>query len=101
MPKQFITVYLGVLLEQSETGMPLFLCVFPDLMLSQGVTDTKSRIISDVVLAVTFIITIAAMWWIYRKMGACYVSYYNPQSLNMTSIGQVKAEVIYARRKAR
>ncbi|KAF9039593.1 hypothetical protein BDZ89DRAFT_1156808 [Hymenopellis radicata] len=67
LPKQFITVYLGVILEQSASGT----------------TDTKSRIISDVVLAVTFLITIAAMWYIYRQMN------------------KVKPQVIYERRKAR
>lgn len=67
MPKQFITVYLGVILHQS----------------SSGTQDTKSRIISDVVIAVTFVITIAAMWYIYHRMN------------------KVKPEVIYARRKAR
>ncbi|KAK0200346.1 hypothetical protein DFS33DRAFT_1360713 [Desarmillaria ectypa] len=67
LPKQFIAVYLGVILEQSSTGT----------------TDTKSRIISDVVLAITVLITIAAMWYIYHQMD------------------KVKPEVIYARRKAR
>ncbi|KAK0414399.1 hypothetical protein EV421DRAFT_1728635, partial [Armillaria borealis] len=67
LPKQFITVYLGVILEQSATGE----------------TDTKSRIISDVVLVLTFLITIAAMWYIYHQMN------------------KVKPAVIYARRKAR
>lgn len=67
LPKQFITVYLGVILEQSSTGTE----------------DPKSRIISDIVLAITFLITIVAMWYIYHKMN------------------QVKPEVIYARRKAR
>ncbi|GLB42916.1 putative SNARE associated Golgi protein [Lyophyllum shimeji] len=67
MPKQFITVYLGVILEQSSTG----------------VKDRKSTIISDVVLAITFIITLVAMWYIYRQMN------------------KVKPEVIYQRRKAR
>jgi hypothetical protein len=67
MPKQFITVYLGVILEQSADGQ----------------TDKESRIISDVVLAVTMLITVAAMWYIFRQMN------------------KVKPEVIYARRKAR
>ncbi|KAF9467631.1 hypothetical protein BDZ94DRAFT_1248593 [Collybia nuda] len=67
MPKQFITVYLGVILEQSNSG----------------VQDTKSRIISDVVIAVTIIITVVAMWYIFRQMN------------------KVKPEIIYARRKAR
>ncbi|KAF9524227.1 hypothetical protein CPB83DRAFT_861653 [Crepidotus variabilis] len=67
MPKQLITVYLGVILEQSATG----------------VKDVKSRIISDVVLAITVVITVAAMWYILRQMNA------------------VKPSVIYARRKTR
>ncbi|PPQ67777.1 hypothetical protein CVT25_009080 [Psilocybe cyanescens] len=67
LPKQFITVYLGVILKQSNSGTE----------------DTKSKIISDTVLAVTFIITIVAMWYIYRQMN------------------KVKPQVIYDRRKAR
>ncbi|KAF5375564.1 hypothetical protein D9615_009175 [Tricholomella constricta] len=67
MPKQFITVYLGVILEQSSTG----------------VKDQKSAIITDVVLAITFIITVVAMWYIFRQMN------------------KVKEEIIYQRRKAR
>ncbi|KAF9443820.1 hypothetical protein P691DRAFT_382491 [Macrolepiota fuliginosa MF-IS2] len=67
MPKQFITVYLGVILEQSATGT----------------SSTKSRIISDVVLAVTVLITILAMWYILYCMN------------------KAKPAVIYAKRKAR
>lgn len=48
-----------------------------------GTTDTKSRIISDVVLAVTILITVLAMWYILRRMN------------------KVKPQVIHARRKAR
>jgi uncharacterized membrane protein YdjX (TVP38/TMEM64 family) len=67
LPKQFITVYLGVILEQSSTGAQ----------------STKSRIISDVVVAVTILITFVAMWYIFRQMD------------------KVKPQVIYERRKAR
>ncbi|KAJ7280223.1 hypothetical protein C8J57DRAFT_1301983 [Mycena rebaudengoi] len=67
LPKQLITVYLGVMLEQAE----------------KGTTDTKSRIISDSVLGFTFLITVLAMWWIFRQMG------------------MMKPHVIYERRKAR
>ncbi|KAG6809198.1 hypothetical protein H0H92_001185 [Tricholoma furcatifolium] len=86
MPKQFITVYLGVLLEQSATGgsisplQEMYLRKPPNVT---GVTDKKSRIISDVVLAITFLITILAMWYIYHLMS------------------KVKPQVIYERRKAR
>lgn len=48
-----------------------------------GTKDTKSRIISDVVLAVTVVITVAAMWYILREMD------------------KVKSQIIYERRKAR
>lgn len=44
---------------------------------------TKSRIISDIVITITIFITIAAMWYILRKMNA------------------VKPQIIYERRKAR
>ncbi|KII84780.1 hypothetical protein PLICRDRAFT_146272 [Plicaturopsis crispa FD-325 SS-3] len=66
-PKQFITVYLGVILEQSK----------------DGTDSTKNKIISDSVLAITMAVTIAAMWYLLRKMN------------------QVKVDVIYDRRKAR
>ncbi|KAL4250920.1 Golgi apparatus membrane protein TVP38 [Abortiporus biennis] len=67
LPKQFITVYLGVALEQSETGQ----------------TSRTDTIIKDSVLAVTVVVTIAAMWYIYHLMN------------------KVKPAVIYDRRKAR
>ncbi|KIJ97766.1 hypothetical protein K443DRAFT_681265 [Laccaria amethystina LaAM-08-1] len=67
LPKQFITVYMGVILEQTSIGKE----------------DTKSRIISDVVLTITILITVVAMWYILHQMNL------------------VKPEVIYARRKAR
>ncbi|KAJ7074641.1 hypothetical protein C8F01DRAFT_1242867 [Mycena amicta] len=67
LPKQFITVYLGVILEQSD----------------EGTASTKSKIISDSVLAGTFLVTILAMWYIFHQMAL------------------VKPDVIYARRKAR
>ncbi|CAG7852625.1 Golgi apparatus membrane protein TVP38 [Serendipita indica DSM 11827] len=56
LPKQFITVYLGVLLEQSNDT--------PE----QQAKNKTSRIISDVALAVTFLVTVAAMWYIWREM---------------------------------
>ncbi|KAJ7186821.1 hypothetical protein C8R46DRAFT_1058148, partial [Mycena filopes] len=67
LPKQLITVYLGVILEQSK----------------DGVTDPKSRYISDGVLALTLLVTVLAMWYILHQMAL------------------VKASVIYDRRKAR
>ncbi|TFK47894.1 hypothetical protein OE88DRAFT_1810956 [Heliocybe sulcata] len=68
LPKQFVTVYLGVILEQSSDG---------------GTVDTKTRIIDYSVIAITTLMTFAAMWYIYSKMG------------------KVKPGVIYDRRKAR
>ncbi|KAK0473594.1 hypothetical protein IW261DRAFT_1306799, partial [Armillaria novae-zelandiae] len=67
LPKQFVTVYLGVILEQSATGD----------------TDKKSKIISGAVLALTIVITVAAMKYILKQMN------------------KVKPAVIYARRKSR
>ncbi|KAM5544031.1 hypothetical protein V8D89_002217 [Ganoderma adspersum] len=67
LPKQFITVYLGVALEQSEDGK----------------SSKSDTIIKDVVLGLTTLITIGAMWYIYHKMN------------------QAKPLVIYDRRKAR
>jgi hypothetical protein len=55
MPKQFITVYLGVLLE--EAGDP-----------EGAPKDNKSKIISNVVLALTVLVTIVSMWYIWKKM---------------------------------
>lgn len=52
LPKQFITVYIGVILEESGTG-----------------TETpRDKIISDSVLAVTVLITIGAMWYIVKEL---------------------------------
>ena len=48
-----------------------------------GKSSTKDTIIKDVVLAVTFLVTIGAMWYIYDQMN------------------KVKPMVIYERRKAR
>ncbi|TRM65968.1 hypothetical protein BD626DRAFT_486358 [Schizophyllum amplum] len=67
MPKQLITVYLGVILDQA----------------SEGTQTKESKIISDVVLGVTVVLTFVAMWYIYRQMG------------------KVKPQIIYERRKAR
>ncbi|PBK63620.1 hypothetical protein ARMSODRAFT_529528 [Armillaria solidipes] len=52
LPKQFVTVYLGVILEQSATGE----------------TDKKSKIISAAVLILTIVITIAAMRYTLKQM---------------------------------
>ncbi|KAF9476136.1 hypothetical protein BDN70DRAFT_882777 [Pholiota conissans] len=69
LPKQFITVYLGVILDSSSS--------------SNAPKDTKSKIISDSVIGVTFLITVLAVWYLYRQMN------------------KAKPLVIYDRRKAR
>ncbi|KAJ3782364.1 hypothetical protein GGU11DRAFT_748191 [Lentinula aff. detonsa] len=66
LPKQFITVYLGVILGEAA-----------------GQESTKQKLISDGVVAVTVIVTVAACWYLLRKMN------------------EVKPDIIYARRKAR
>jgi uncharacterized membrane protein YdjX (TVP38/TMEM64 family) len=52
MPKQFITVYIGTLLESSATST----------------ATSKNKIISDVVGVITVLVTIAAMWYITREI---------------------------------
>jgi hypothetical protein len=88
LPKQFITVYLGVALEDSEDGEPRT----PRLKVGfshrshvsfLGQSGTKDRIINDVVIGVTVVVTVVAMWYIYHLMN------------------QVKPDVVYERRKAR
>ncbi|KAF9811060.1 hypothetical protein IEO21_06689 [Rhodonia placenta] len=67
LPKQFITVYLGVAMEQSENG-------------GGSRTDT---IVKDIVIGITVLITIGAMWYVNTKLN------------------QAKPAVIYEKRKAR
>ncbi|KZT40246.1 hypothetical protein SISSUDRAFT_956423, partial [Sistotremastrum suecicum HHB10207 ss-3] len=57
-PKQFATVYVGVILEESASSTQ---------------PDTKSRIISDTVLGISIFITIAAGWYINKKMKAARI----------------------------
>ncbi len=85
MPKQFITVYLGVILEQSATGKQVkhWNWFSPLTAEFAGTTDAKSRLISNIVLAITILITVLAMWYIIYAMN------------------KVKPQVIYDRRKAR
>lgn len=52
LPKQFVTVYLGVVLKQAD----------------EGTVDTKTKIINYSVIGITTLITIVAMWYIYHKM---------------------------------
>ena len=67
LPKQLITVYLGVIIRDSNNGTE----------------STKSRIISDVVLVISFLVTVAAAIWIHAQMA------------------KVKPEVLRDKRRAR
>ena len=67
LPKQLVTVFIGVIIEQSGTGT----------------TSSTDKIISDVVLVVTLVITFAAGYYIWLL------------------INRVKPSIIYQRRKAR
>ena len=49
LPKQLIVVYLGVAIENTNA-------------------DKKTKIIQNVVLAISFLVTVLAAWWIWRKM---------------------------------
>ncbi|EJU04591.1 hypothetical protein DACRYDRAFT_62746 [Dacryopinax primogenitus] len=53
LPKQFVTVYLGYLLEESGSGVQ---------------QPESSKIISDVIVAISVLITIFAAWYIWHKM---------------------------------
>jgi uncharacterized membrane protein YdjX (TVP38/TMEM64 family) len=52
LPKQFVTVYLGVILEQASDG---------------GKVDFKTRIAEYSVVAVTVSVTFLAMWYILDR----------------------------------
>ncbi|KAH7101700.1 snare associated Golgi protein-domain-containing protein, partial [Auriculariales sp. MPI-PUGE-AT-0066] len=60
LPKQFITVYAGVVLEanseEKKENKP------------QNDTDKVTKIISNVVAGFSLFITFFALWWIYREM---------------------------------
>ncbi|KAG2121598.1 snare associated Golgi protein-domain-containing protein, partial [Suillus clintonianus] len=67
LPKQFITVYIGVMLESDPNSSPA----------------STSRIIGDVVGAITLLVTVAAMWYINK------------------AVNKVKPQVIQERQKSR
>ena len=84
LPKQFITVYLGVALEQSADGEFDRLFQGPFLTTAPGErSSTQDKVLKCSIISITFVITVWAMWYIYAQMG------------------KVKAQVIYERRKAR
>jgi hypothetical protein len=53
LPKQFITVYIGVMLE-SDANSP---------------SASTSKIIGDIIGAVTLLVTVIAMWYINKEVG--------------------------------
>lgn len=78
MPKQFITVYLGGtssqipfisfserLVTDAETSVIL---EHSDDTPEERAKDKTSKLISNIVLVITFLITIAACWYIWREM---------------------------------
>lgn len=67
LPKQFVTVYIGVMLESDPN--------------SSGAST--SRIIGDVIGAITLLVTVVAMWYINKE------------------VGKVKPQVIQERQKSR
>lgn len=67
LPKQFATVYFGVMLESDPN--------------SSGAST--SRIIGDVICAITLLVTVVAMWYINKE------------------VGKVKPQVIQERQKTR
>ncbi len=63
LPKHFVTVYIGSVLEQAGTGMPLFKFISAsiDANFLSGQEDTKNRIITYSVFAITTVVTILAL----------------------------------------
>lgn len=83
LPKQFATVYIGVIIEGSGKGsFKTFLRFFARLKHDPAETSPQ-RIASFLLIAVTTIVTFLAAWYIYRELN------------------RVKPAVIYGRRKAR
>lgn len=86
LPKQFITVYLGVAMEQSENGGKCVVAHVWDAWLTLCMRVGGSRtdtIVKDIVIGITVLITIGAMWYVNTKLN------------------QAKPAVIYEKRKAR
>jgi hypothetical protein len=84
LPKQFATVYIGVIIEGSGKST----LRFPFGTLSGVVHDlagetTPQRVASYSLIAVTTIVTFVAAWYIFRELN------------------RAKPAVIYERRKAR
>ncbi|WOO83355.1 Golgi apparatus membrane protein TVP38 [Vanrija pseudolonga] len=77
LPKQLITVYLGVIFAQNQKK------------------GTKERIISYTVLCIGFLLTIGSAWWIYHKMHQVRVIVWrqrrvanNTKGIAMNSLGR-------------
>ncbi|BEJ10710.1 hypothetical protein CspHIS471_0101320 [Cutaneotrichosporon sp. HIS471] len=78
LPKQLVTVYLGVLILNKDMS-------------------TKSRVISYTVLAVGFLVTIYAAWYIWHHMHKVRVHVWRIRRMQMASRGIALGEVGYAR----
>lgn len=74
LPKQFITVYLGVMLNQSGDGARQYIFRLPILLAISGLTTnvepptSQSKIITKVVLGVTLAVTFLSLWFIIHEM---------------------------------
>ncbi|KAF9790299.1 snare associated Golgi protein-domain-containing protein [Thelephora terrestris] len=74
LPKQFVTVYLGVALEQAANGEK---------------TSTRDQVLKYSIIVVTLIITVWAMWYIYAQMSKvkAQVIYERRKARQVTTIG--------------
>jgi len=72
LPKQFITVYLGgryiILHLGHRIDFGTVVLEHTNDSEEEKQKAKKSRLISNIVLVITLIITVAAMWWIWRQM---------------------------------
>jgi len=74
LPKQFITVYLGVVLEQAANGEK---------------SSTQDKLLKYSIIVVTLVITVWAMWYIYAQMGKAKarVIYERRKARQMPTVG--------------
>jgi hypothetical protein len=83
-PKQFATVYIGVIIEGSgKRAFKTFPSVLRAGLLHDPAETAPQHIASYSLIAVTTIVTLLAAWYIYRELN------------------RAKPAVIYERRKAR
>lgn len=85
LPKQFITVYIGAMLESDPNceSLPILSIMSHLLTYFTASTGSTRKIIADVVGVITLLVTVVAMWYINE------------------AVRKVKPQVIQERQKSR